>query len=130
MKGTDEIIAYFEGVLLQFLTIDDLQHRTTLRTNDRVSSERIKMDAFGKALCNCRRGYHRSQRGTVSDPFRHGYDVRDHTLAFKSPIGLAGTAETGLHFVSDADTASGSHMLIDMLEIAIREHHGPTDSLN
>src|SRR5580704_562806 len=130
MKSTDQMISNVESVLLQLFPVDHLQHRATLGTNDWIASEGIKMDSFSQTLRNRRCRYYRGERNPVSDPFRHGYDVRYHTLTFKSPIGLTGTTKPSLDFVRDADTSGCSHMFIDMLEIVIWKQNGPANSLN
>src|ERR1700758_1229383 len=126
----DKVISDTCRVLLQLFAIDHLKHRPTLCAHDRISAERIEMNSFGETLRNLRRRDYSAEGSAVSDPFCHGYDVWYHTLTFKSPIRLAGTAKTSLDFVSYANASRLSHMLIHMPEITIREYNGSANSLN
>ena len=42
----------------------------------------------------------------------------------------AGPAETGLHFISDADPAGAANMLVSMLEITIGKNDATADTLD
>ena len=82
------------------------------------------------ALRDLRCGDDSAERRAVPDPFRHANDVGNNILRFETPIVRARPAETGLHFIRDADAAGGAHVFVNVLEVAIWKNHAATDTLN
>src|SRR4051812_28877195 len=76
------------------------------------------------------RSHHCTERATVADSFRHGDDVRDHSLSFKSPEVSASPAKARLYFISDTDAAGRTDVRISMLQIIIRKNDAPANTLN
>src|ERR1700730_10234677 len=130
LESADEMTPDIERVLLQFFPIDCLKHGATLCAHHRISAERIEVNAFGETLGDLRCSHNSGKRCAVSDPFRHGNNVRDDALAFEAPVCFACSAKAGLHFIRDTDPTCGSHMFINMLEITFREDNSSSDSLN
>src|ERR1044071_5122167 len=119
-----------KGIFLELVALDNFENGFSHSADNRVAAKSVEVNSFGEDAGNLRRGYHCSERASVSDTFGHGYDVRDHALRFKSPEVSACAAKAGLHFVGNTDAAGGTHMLVDVFEIAIGKNHHTPDPLN
>ena len=88
------------------------------------------MNSVGDAFRNGWRGHHRGKRATISNAFGHGDNVGRYALSFKSPEVRARSSKAGLHFIRDAQAASGAHVLVGIFQIAIWQHHRTAHALN
>src|SRR5258706_5814132 len=88
------------------------------------------MNSFGEDRRDFWRCHHRRQWAAIANTLSHGNDVGNDPLVFKAPEMRSRAAKSRLNFVSYANSAGPTHMLINMLEIAIWKNNDATDSLN
>ena len=129
-QARQEVAAELMAICLQLLLLDDFQDGLADRANNRIASERVEVDPFRQHAGNLRRRHHRRQWAAIADAFGHRHDIGNCTLRFKAPEMRAGAPKPGLHFVGDADAARRPHVLIDVLEIAVRENYHAAYALN
>src|SRR5262249_43907969 len=124
------VAAQFERVFLQFFPLDDFKHRLADGAHDRIASKSVKVDSLRKHIGNQRSGDHGGQGATVANALGHRDDVGDHALGLEAPEVAAHAAEAGLNLIGNADAARPTNVLINVLEITVREHHDATDALD
>lgn len=88
------------------------------------------MQGLAQSLCDGRGRDHSGERETVAHTLSHGHDVRSHAVALEPPEMFAGSAETSLHLIGDADASVNSDELVRLLEEALGELDRTSDPLN
>ena len=119
-----------EGVGLNVLRIDDFQRRQSLRHADRISAERIEMNAICERRRNFRPGDHRAKRRAVADALGHRDHVGNNIPVFKRPELRARPAKSALNFIRHANPAGLADDVVDDLEIFLRRRHHSAHALN
>src|SRR6266404_1524496 len=99
-------VSDLERICLELFAIDYVEDRTGLRADNRISPESVEVYSLRERRGNFRSRHNRTHWTTVTNSLRHRHDVGNNILGFESPIVTAGAAETRLHFVGDAQTAS------------------------
>ncbi|MNI49926.1 hypothetical protein D3C73_1045650 [compost metagenome] len=96
-------------VFQQLLLLDHVQHRHADRrrhgrATEGVEVHRMATEGFDQGLVGDQAG----QWIAVTHGFAEGDDVRHHAVGLMTPQVITGTAEAGLHFVGDEQTAGGA----------------------
>src|SRR6185312_10811941 len=100
-----QALAQNARVFLQSLFIDDVENGESGSHANRITAERIEVDALGEGLGNLHSSRDRRERHTVADAFRHGDEIGNNAEVFESPVVIAGASETGLYFIGNAQAA-------------------------
>src|ERR1043166_3366453 len=110
--------------------MDDVEDGAALRADDRIAAEGVEVRALRERGGDVRCCNDRAERATVPDSFRHCHDVGNYVLRFESPVMRAGPTESGLDFISDADSAGGSDMFVSMFQVSIGKNNAAAHALN
>ncbi len=138
-----------EGVLLQALTLDDVEDGVGHRQRDRVAAIlETEKKYFGesnrtttctlstqpyrvKVLCanllkaagNGGRGDHRRHWMPVAHRLANGDNVRNDVLRLEGPEVRAHSTKADLDLVGDAHAARLPHVLVHLLQVVLRQEH-------
>lgn len=112
-----EVFTCFEGVLLQFLPLDDVKYSVGGSHSQGVASEGAEElhISFAITLSNLSRADHCGHWKAISHSFSNGYDIGYDIVVLEGPEGLSQSSETSLNLVSDADDVALSQYLVDGL---------------
>ena len=119
------------GVVLQAFGLDDIEYGIANRTRHRIAAEGIEiLHPIGKSLRDLDGCDDCSDWMPISQWLSHSDNVGNYRVVLKRPHCRTDTAEADLHFIGDADGASGSGVLVSRLKVAISENHLSAASTN
>ena len=117
LEASEDIVSELEGVFLQLLLLDDLEHGLADGADDRVAAEGVEVDLLGHRGGDLRRRDDGRQRGPVADALGQRDDVRNDAMRLEAPEVRAGPTKARLDFVGDAHATGGAHVGISVLQV-------------
>mmetsp|Transcript_15351 Transcript_15351/g.29618 ORF Transcript_15351/g.29618 Transcript_15351/m.29618 type:complete len:377 (+) Transcript_15351:346-1476(+) len=129
-KPVKQVVTKMQAVLLHSLLVNDFKHSSSSSRTYGVSSIGVEVYAALQGGRNLRRGRNSRQGKAVSDSFRHGDDVRLHSVCLEAPVVGAGPSEPRLHLVGDAQAPVILDVLVDMRQVTVSENNCSTNTLD
>ena len=122
LESTEEHVAHQFGVGLKVFMSDDVKHGQSAGTGHGISTKGgEELHAIVECVGDRSGRDDRSHGVPIADGLAEDHDVRDDIVKLEAPHGLAKAAESNLHFISNAEAASLSYMLVRCLEVAGRQ---------
>ena len=123
-KAIDQIVADFQCIFTQPITLDDIEDGKTRSAGHRIAAKCIEiLHTIVETISDLPRGHHGRHWMTIADRLAHRDNIRHDILQLECPPVTANATEPDLHFISDANTARSTHHCIDFFQVAFGQEH-------